>query len=356
MANNKNESSLSSIFDTETNKSTDTYIKNIKSVNSLSDIIDKNSVSIKNVNQITEEEKDELNHFLEGVDIVNENNNYVLDNVTMEGDNDLSKDQEKQEDKIKGKFKDKNGILLFWGFLVCACVLSTPLGGGFAFLLTPAQLSSFALIPFFKKTKKRVYVLDKEKSNANDKLVVANNGKGSADKALTVANKENIEKSLPEGYNYAKLSEKYPNLNKELWAFSTILHNISDKAFDKMLKAVSNEVNENICEALKDSKLSEKLEILSDGKNKENKAKIAEDIAKDFENSFKKMDDLKDFRLPDTKEISKIVEKESKNIVEKYNEVETYNKMLEAQKQSEQHQQNPIKLPPKSKKADSLQI
>lgn len=80
----------------------------------------------------------------------------------------LSKEQEKPQNS--GHYEDsKKGDYLFWGFLLCAVVLSAPLGGGFGFLLAPTQAASFGLLPFWKRKARKRWVVDPV--NPDDKLL-----------------------------------------------------------------------------------------------------------------------------------------------------------------------------------------
>lgn len=59
-----------------------------------------------------------------------------------------------------GHYENQTKGILLIGPALCLLILLGPLGGGFAFLLTPAQFASFGLLPFFKKDEEQVWVAD----------------------------------------------------------------------------------------------------------------------------------------------------------------------------------------------------
>lgn len=125
---------------------------------------------------------------------------------------DNSPDPQKQ-DPNKGHYETKPSGLLMWGFILCCCVLSAPLGGGFAFVLVPAQFASFGLVVFSKKGKKKVWKLDK-KSMPEDKLVTQQN----LEKMVTAAENntpDNILTPVPEGQVDKLLAEMVQGLPQE---------------------------------------------------------------------------------------------------------------------------------------------
>ncbi len=168
-------------------------------------------------------------------------NNAVLDNVQVEEIEEKPKDKTKeQQDKDRspepqkqesnqGHYETKPGGLILWGLALCCCVLSAPLGGGFAFLLTPAQFASFGLIGFWKRGKRRVWKVDK-RSMPEDSLVMQQD----FEKLITQAengNHDNMLTPVPENQTTSLLNdllkdipaEQKQKATEELNAFSAAI-------------------------------------------------------------------------------------------------------------------------------------
>ena len=171
----------------------------------------------------------------------------------------VSPDQDFQE-KNDGHWENKKKGFLFWGFLVCSAVLSFPLGGGFAFLLVPAQGASMGLCVFWKRGQKKVWVVDKS-NNPGDKLLATKdsdtlgaNVEGN-DILNTIQEKSDI---LDTGQGKANEISKFldsPDVQKELKAFSAALNILSDSG----LKDVDPKTIEDLSKILSDPKQLESI-------------------------------------------------------------------------------------------------
>ncbi len=147
--------------------------------------------------------------------------NAVLAGTTIEEIEKPDKQQEpdnspapQPQDPNKGHYETKPSGVMMWGFVLCCCVLSAPLGGGFAFLLTPAQFASFGLVVFWKEGKRKVWKLDK-KSLPGDSLVTTQEN---LEEMITNAENgtpDNILTQVPDGQVDALLAEMVQGLPQE---------------------------------------------------------------------------------------------------------------------------------------------
>ncbi len=257
-------------------------------------------VQVQNIDVKQEDDlQNDLNNaVLDGVNIEeNPENQAVLDDVRIaqnNKDNQLSKDQDKQENN--GHYEERDGHALLWGLLICSCVLLGPLGGGFAFLFTPIQLSSMLLIPFYKKGKRKVFVADKD-SNPQDKLVSAKEGvdrgifkdvKGSEVLKEVVNEKafaNEILKNNKLAQYYKNLSEKEPNILKELPVFSTLVSSFGGNNIQNKITDILSHENNNIANSLVDTTFMNQINKLHAAKTEADKEKVAQDIV-DYTNTI----------------------------------------------------------------------
>ncbi len=289
--------------------------------NPLTNIID-NNVKIKSLNSINESDlQEELNHILDSVDI--EHNPDKKQNNQKE---DISPDQ-KQQEQNGGHYEKKKGPLILWGLIACMCILAGPLGGGLAFLFVPAQLSSFLLIPFYKRGTKKVFVADR-KSNPRDKLVSAENGKNIPDKALVnnstnkdfllenlkEINMEDLNKMIPSENSYINLYKENPKLISEINLFSTLLTAITNENVEQQLIDIFKKPDNKIVDAIKNTNinLSEEIKSLNKLEGDEQKA-LANKMLNEIKEVVAKVPEI-NVDLSETKKLSdKIIENVKEN-------------------------------------------
>lgn len=223
----------------------------------------------------------------------------------------------------KGHYEEKPSGYLFWGFVLCACVLSFPLGGGFAFLLAPAQAASMGLCVFWKRGKRKVWVVDK-KSNPGDKLVTVAKNKDKLtktadgkDKALinnvsgkeglitTKQGAENIVSSLTGSGN----TELSPKAQKELAALGKTLETLSASGIDgidsKDIKDLSKMLSDpeqfkNIAGVIKDENMAEIMDKLANASKlpQNERDAIANELAKKMTSAISKLPEAKEIITP----------------------------------------------------------
>jgi len=211
---------------------------------------------------------------------------------------DNSPDPEKQE-LNKGHYEKKSSGVLLWGFVLCCCVLMGPLGGGFAFVLTPAQFASFGLIVFWKKGQKKVWKVDKN-SMPGDRLItqksidkMLNAVQNGGDKMLTPI--ENPDKLL------AQMMESIPQdqrdqAARELAEFSSVIealakaNGVEQKAVDEISGVMKNlATTPTAMQTLKGSEFDRAFSEFIVNESESDRRSIAERIIKSFSEVMQKI-------------------------------------------------------------------
>ena len=307
--------------------------QNIDNTKSINKIPENNNGDYEDVELDKTEVNTNNNTILNGVDIEQENygdaeleeikinnNGAVLDSADI-------KEKDKKEDR---ETKEKEGSIILWGLLLCSAILLGPLGGGFAFILTPLQASSFLLVPFYSRgKKKRVYVNKKKNGNTKDRLITDLEGKGVIDNAGEIKDMKGFMDGILKIYNekkdknnkYAKkfgeLVEKNPNLITNVTAFTKLLSTVINEEQVKIMQE-SFFNNDVLLNTLNRENFVEKMEKLVTANEKE-KTKIANKIADDIRKISNKIPELKDFVNDNN------INSLSNNIIEKAGEILEYN-------------------------------
>lgn len=268
------------------------------------------------------------NAVLQNVEIIRNDDNTYLDKVEIVEKNELkdvavrtqptnTSPKQEFEEKNKGHYEKKAGAFLFWGFVVCCCVVSAPLGGGFALVFVPPQAASFGLCVFWKGGEKKVWVID-EVSNPGDKLVSSHNIDTLVNKLENQDALVNPEKNSKEllanlfGNGDPKAMEDFENLISILDKLSeNETKGFGENVLNKFKEIITNP--ENI-EVIQDPKIVEAVKNMqsTDQNDEIARQKSAEELVKATNEVMAKTPGFEDLRNSELKNEAKLDETKQK--------------------------------------------